>query len=56
MNHLKGDIRKKIRELLRESGTSKTSGEVFNPERERPVKFDARKHPELADEFYKNVP
>lgn len=52
MNNLRGNIRKKIREYLKENRASKTSGEVFNPERGRPVKFDARKYPELSDEFY----
>lgn len=29
-----------------------SSGEIFNPKRNKVVKFDYKKHPELADEFF----
>jgi len=29
-----------------------SSGEIFNPKRNKTIKFDAKKYPELADEFY----
>jgi hypothetical protein len=30
----------------------KTSGEIFNPKRNKVIKFDYKKYPELADEFF----
>lgn len=30
----------------------KSSGEIFNPKRNKTIKFDANKYPELAGEFY----
>lgn len=32
--------------------SEKSSGEIFKPERNKVVKFDYKKHPELADEFF----
>lgn len=32
--------------------SEKSSGEIFNPKRSKVVKFDYKKHPELADEFF----
>ena len=32
-----------------------TSGEIFNPKRGKPVKFDHRKHPELSNEFFELI-
>ena len=29
-----------------------TSGEIFRPQRNKPIKFDPKKHPELAGEFF----
>ncbi|MFM2009979.1 MAG: hypothetical protein RLZZ479_370, partial [Bacteroidota bacterium] len=29
----------------------KSSGEIFNPVRNKAITFDPKKHPELADEF-----
>jgi len=42
---------KKIK-LFEEFITEKSSGEIFNPKRNKTIKFDAKKYPELADEFY----
>lgn len=33
----------------------KTSGEVLKPKRNKPVKFDMKNHPELADEFFELI-
>lgn len=32
--------------------TESTSGQIFNPRREKPVIFDPKKHPELSTEFF----
>ena len=32
--------------------TEATSGEVFNPKRNKPMEFDHKKHPELSNEFF----
>jgi hypothetical protein len=33
----------------------KSSGEIFNPVRNKAITFDPKKHPELADEFYELI-
>jgi len=38
--------------LFEEFITEKGSGDIFNPKRNKVVKFDYKKHPELADEFF----
>lgn len=38
--------------LFEEFIFEKSSGEIFNPKRGKPVKFDPKQHPELADEFF----
>ena len=42
---------KKIK-LFEEFINERSSGEIFNPKRNKKIKFDAKKYPELADEFY----
>ena len=38
--------------LFEEFVSEKSSGEIFNPKRNKTVKFDAPKYPELEDEFF----
>jgi hypothetical protein len=42
---------KKIK-LFEDFISEKSSGELFNPKRNKTIKFDAQKYPELAGEFY----
>lgn len=42
---------KKIK-LFEEFVNEKSSGEIFNPKRNKTIKFDASKYPELEDEFF----
>lgn len=42
---------KKIK-LFEDFISEKSSGEIFNPKRNKTVKFDAPKYPELEDEFF----
>jgi hypothetical protein len=42
---------KKVK-LFEEFINEKTSGEIFNPKRGKTLKFDYKKYPELAGEFY----
>lgn len=38
--------------LFEEFINEKSSGEIFNPKRNKTIKFDAAKYPELEDEFF----
>ena len=42
---------KKVK-LFEEFVSEKSSGEIFNPRRNKTIKFDAKKYPELSDEFF----
>lgn len=42
---------KKVK-LFEEFVNEKSSGEIFNPKRNKTIKFDAKKYPELSDEFF----
>ena len=42
---------KKVK-LFEEFVREKSSGDIFNPKRNKKVKFDYKKHPELAGEFF----
>jgi hypothetical protein len=42
---------KKVK-LFEDFLNEKSSGELFNPKRNKTIKFDASKYPELSDEFY----
>lgn len=42
---------KKVK-LFEEFIGEKSSGEIFNPKRNKTIKFDAKKYPELAGEFF----
>jgi hypothetical protein len=42
---------KKIK-LFEDFISEKSSGELFNPKRNKTIKFDAKKYPELEDEFF----
>ncbi len=42
---------KKVK-LFEEFVREKSSGEIFNPKRNKTIKFDAKKYPELSDEFF----
>lgn len=44
-------MRQKVK-LFEEFVSEKSSGEIFNPKRNKTIKFDAKKHSELAGEFY----
>ena len=42
----------RLRKLLYELKTEATTGQIFKPTRGKPVKFNPRKHPEIAPEIF----